>query len=320
MGVVTSALSQTGLKLETVFQTGVDPDVMLPWSSCTAKETFGRWEDRSVRGDLSGSVHDVHQGVNHAEITVEGPLYAGGAGGYDAAGFLLYAMFGTDTISGAGPYTHTYSVAPATYALPSWSISDFTGEIATARRFVGCRISTLSLTFSPPEPVTYSATFIGSPSGSVSKPTLNAPEVDPFMGWETTFDINSSATTEFESFSLDFSRGTAPLHTLNGAQTPQDITFRGIDCTWSGTVVPADDTVYNRVGAHSQHVMVVTCRSSSPTLVFTVTQPSEDDATITRSAEDPVKAETSGSMILNSTDSGIMVPVLTNAYASAYSA
>jgi hypothetical protein len=319
MGIAASALSQTGLKLETTFQTGVTPDILLPWSSCTPKENFGRWEDRSIRGDLSGSVHDVQQGVNHAEITIEGPLYAGGAGGWDAAGPLLYGMFGTDTIAGASPYTHTFSVAAATYALPSWSISDFTGEIATARRFVGCRMNTLTLTFSPAEPVTYSATFIGSPSGSVAKPTLNAPQVDPFMGWETTFNINSAASTEFESFSLEFSRGTAAQHNLNGIQTPQNVNFRGIDCTWSGTVTPADDTVYNRVTNHSQHVMVVTCRSATPTLVFTITQPSEDDATITRSAEDPVKVDISGSTILNSTDSGIMVPVLTNLYDSAYS-
>lgn len=110
-----SALQLIGIAKETTPGTYVAPSTadhgMLPVASCVPKAVEPRAEDAGTRGTMRAQIFGAYQTTQHYELTLKGDIFAG------SFGHILMAFFGTDTKTGAGPYTHTFSIADTTYPL-----------------------------------------------------------------------------------------------------------------------------------------------------------------------------------------------------------
>lgn len=96
-------LVQLGLAKESVRGAGASPDIWLPYSSCSVAV---RVDEARIGGAL-GSLADSEEKLvveKYAEGEVSGEVRS------QSIGYLLYALLGSVSTSGSGPYTHSFSL------------------------------------------------------------------------------------------------------------------------------------------------------------------------------------------------------------------
>lgn len=308
-----SALTQVGIGKETTAGTPVTPTMMLPVTNISVSENRGRLVDESFRGRMSAQAYAVQEGPSSVEISLEGYVIPTGA-----FGLLLLGVFGTDTPSGAGPYLHTYSVAPSTYALTSFTVVRNTGiSGSNTDQFNFCRMNELTLNWSTEEYWTYSATLIGRRSAArVAAPSLTEPTDVRLRGVDTSVTIGGSATTHVESASVTWTRNATPLHT---AGSNFDVPFGPLDGTFSINTIFDAVTDYDRVLNASESTVVILADnvSQSRSLSLTMTAPSWDSTDLTPGGiSDIWRVGFEGRQKYSATDAGICQCVLENSTAS----
>src|SRR5579859_2813618 len=173
--------------------------------------------DTGLRGKASQEF-DVVPGPGEGTFSFNGNVYL------DTFGHILQNILGADTITGAGPYTHTFKELPTTAtALSSHSVEWQNG--IQSYLFAGARYSSLTLNFQGTDGLlTYQAQGM-SKLGTTTAPTATAfTSVSATPGWNGVITIAGDATpaTLLEG-SIQLQRGLRPVHGVSGSQDLSDL-------------------------------------------------------------------------------------------------
>jgi len=319
-----AALQLIGIKKETTAGTYVAPTTvdhgMLPFASCEWKSVEPRAKDKGLRGTMRAQDFGAYQTVRHYELTLKGPVFSG------AFGHILMAAFGTDTIAGAGPYTHTFSVADTTYpGVPTYSIHLFDGANASnGWGFVASKLKKLTVEYDKTDILQFTADFVAQDRASQAKPTLAEESGTGFGkidGWTTALTVAGSGDASWDKFSWELDRGTEPRHTFNGSRSPSagSITVAPPVGSFTGSAYYNDQTNLNRYLNGSGSTLVAAVGATNPLLTVTMTGPDWSSAEVKPGGSgDMQRLDIKGDMIYNATDAGICKVVLTNGRSTAY--
>jgi len=192
--------------------------------------------DEALRGSPT-TVYDQVQGVRHDDFEFKSYLYA------DTFPTLVRSILGsTDTVTGAGPYTHKIKVlnTPSTGSQPpTYSILDFDG--ANYFTVTGAQADSLALTFGAEAAAEATVKYLGNPYTSyTSAPTvfatqsLSAEHLIP--AWDTAITIGGTSYTNITTGELTINRKTQPIFTL-GTQAPYNLFAGPIEVTGKFTMV-----------------------------------------------------------------------------------
>jgi hypothetical protein len=117
---------------------------------------------------------------------------------------------GTDTVSGAGPYTHTLTLLN-TGDPASLTLTLFDNLIATARRIAGAQVSEVTLKWATKGKLTMQAKGIGKIADTVAKPTEAFSAAAALLGWQYTANVGG-ANTRMEEGTLTLKRDVQPIY------------------------------------------------------------------------------------------------------------
>ena len=183
----------------------------------TPMQTFLR--DEALRGSPV-MVYDQVQGVRHDEYDAKFYLFA------DTFPNLVKAVLGgTDTVTGAGPYTHNIKLLnnASTGSQPqSYSIMDFDG--ANYFTMLGAQADQLEISFGAEAAAEATVKFMANPytSGTSATSPFSAPSlstVHMIPAWDTVISVAGTPYTYISDGTLTLARKTAPIFTM-GAQAP----------------------------------------------------------------------------------------------------
>jgi hypothetical protein len=214
-----TANSFLGLGIETTRGTAAASPKFIPITGpqVTPMQVFLR--DEALRGSPT-TVYDMVAGVRHDEYDVKGYVYA------DTFPILLRSILGgTDTLAGAGPYTHGIKLLNNQTGSqpPSVTIQDFDG--ATAFQMTGAQMSELALTFGAEAAAEWSAKFVGNPYTQISAPSPSISTASFVPGWNITTSIAGTSLAYIAEGEVRFARNAAPIFT-QGTQAPR-VNFAG---------------------------------------------------------------------------------------------
>jgi hypothetical protein len=182
-------------------------------------------------------VYDQVQGVRHDEYDAKFYLFA------DTFPNLVKSILGgTDTVTGAGPYTHNMKLLnnAATGSQPqSYSIMDFDG--ANYFTLLGAQADSLSISFGAEAAAEATVKFFTNPytSGTSATSPFSAPSlstVHMIPAWDTTITVAGTPYTYIQDGTLTLARKTAPIFTM-GTQAPYQNFAGPIDVTGKFTAV-----------------------------------------------------------------------------------
>ena len=183
----------------------------------TPMQTFLR--DEALRGSPV-MVYDQVQGVRHDEYDAKFYLFA------DTFPNLVKAVLGgTDTVTGAGPYTHNIKLlnnASIGSQPQSYSIMDFDG--ANYFTLLGAQADQLDISFGAEAAAEATVKFMANPytSGTSATSPFSAPSlstVHMIPAWDTVISVAGTPYTYIQDGTLTIARKTAPIFTM-GTQAP----------------------------------------------------------------------------------------------------
>ena len=183
----------------------------------TPMQTFLR--DEALRGSPV-MVYDQVQGVRHDEYDAKFYLFA------DTFPNLVKAVLGgTDTVTGAGPYTHNIKLlnnASIGSQPQSYSIMDFDG--ANFFTLLGAQADQLEISFGAEAAAEATVKFMANPytSGTSATSPFSAPSlstVHMIPAWDTVISVAGTPYTYIQDGTLTIARKTAPIFTM-GTQAP----------------------------------------------------------------------------------------------------
>jgi len=200
----------------------------------TPMQTFLR--DEALRGSPV-MVYDQVQGVRHDEYDAKFYLFA------DTFPNLVKAVLGgTDTVTGAGPYTHNIKLlnnASIGSQPQSYSIMDFDG--ANYFTLLGAQADQLEISFGAEAAAESTVKFFTNPytsgtSATAPFSTPNPSTVHMIPAWDTTITVAGTTYTYIQDGTLTLARKTAPIFTM-GAQAPYQNFAGPIEVTGKFTAV-----------------------------------------------------------------------------------
>jgi hypothetical protein len=272
-----TANSFLGIGLENVRGTAAASPKFIPITApqVTPMQTFLR--DEALRGSPT-TVYDQVIGVRHDEYDVKGYCYAD-----SFPIFLRSILGGTDTLAGAGPYTHGVKLLNNQTGSqpPSVTIQDFDG--ATAFQMTGAQMSDLTLTFGAEAAAEWTAKFMGNPYTQIAAPspsfTTPSTTLGFVPGWNITTSIGGSNLAYIVDGEIKMNRNTAPIFTM-GKQNPQ-VSFAGpldVSGRLVAVVESTSDIFSNATNGYALFdgpqatVITLTDPVSSNTIAFTMTK------------------------------------------------
>ena len=261
-----------------VLNTGGTP-VYVPVTTpqITPQQTFLR--DEALRGSPV-MVYDEVQGVRHDEYDAKIYLFA------DTFPYLVKSILGgTDTVTGAGPYTHNLQLLnnSSIGSQPeSFSILDFDG--ANFFTLLGAQADQLQITFGAEAAAESTVKFFANPytSSTTAPAPFSAPSlstVHMIPAWDTSIQFGPTGGAQttvnyISSGELTLARKTAPIFTM-GAQAPYQNFAGPIDVSGKFTAVVDSDADVWSTGSTADAL------SYSPqSLSITFTDPNDEEAAV----------------------------------------
>lgn len=238
------------------------------WASAVAtpvnlriiSETMQRNQERSQKTHLSTSLGAFSlgsfDGMEIAGGSVDLPIL------YDGTGMLLKAALGDISTSGTGPYAHIYQ--PATDAsLPSLTLVVQRGT-GTKEQFLGCKVSTMSISCEAGSEMTASFEFIGKTANS------RAAGITPTFGSGAQVFHFEAGTLEYNgvsynirSFTLNLDNKVERRDLLGSKQTAEPAITDIREVTMDVTADWEDDNLYNAQIAGTVSDATITFTASS---------------------------------------------------------
>ena len=305
-----SRLGFAGFAPEATQGTYVAPTLFVPGTAFKPEDVTTYDDDTSMEANaakLQGSI----QGVKESTYSLDANLY------FEAMGQMLAAAGYADTVTGAGPYTHTFKMSAAQPA--SRSITDY--NVYDTRGFVGQMLDQMDLTIDAKALIKFVAAFKGWPSATQTKPTPAYPATPAGHGWEVAYTVGGVAIPRIVSLGVTLKQNVDVIHTSNSTQSPYNVFMGEREASGKATGVFIDNTELNHFLTNDQPALVATITSPTgspaPVLQITATKTIWNKATVDRSG----KYNTGNYDIefaYNSTDGGPCAFVLTNGTSTAY--
>ena len=302
-----------GLARESSWGDGAAPQVMLPIEPPSITEPYEQILDNLYRG-INAIDFGAYQGSGRTDASLAGLFYP------EELGFLILAMMGAVSSAVAPlPYVHTFTMASQP---PSLAVQEEGGVYpsdASDRRFVGMLPSSLTFTFSSSEGLlTWASDLTGKQgtapgAGSIPSEAITA----PFLGWHAALNIGG-ANARLIDLELTLEREAATRHGLDGTQFPAAVYSGGLAVTASMTFDAVDSTELDYVLDHETNAVVISLTYGAgvdlKAVEFTMTELNWGDAPAELDKSGIfITLGVSGRAIYNSTDSGPIKIILSNA-------
>lgn len=307
---------QCGLAKETTWGTAVPSTSFFPAGKNAKLDTrYQNLLDEGYEG-IAGKDKAYMQGTGWSEINWPDMWFYP-----DTSPHFLMAMMGTDTVTGAGPYTHTITVLN-TANTPSYSCTKFDNLVATARQSAGVYFEAISLKYSNPGKFSIAATGRGKIATNATKPTASYSTLLPYLPWQGALTLNGSANARLIDCQMDIKR---PLSQIWGMSNTQDMTGQvvtDLEVDLKLTFVPIDYTELNLFLNNTQGAYSIIFTSGVSSLTFQMTKCAFEDPTVIDHGQPFARISASGRAIVNSTDAGTgnspLKIVAINAQSAAY--
>lgn len=132
-----------------------------------------------------------------------------------ASGLLLHALLGADAVTGSGPYAHALTPADT---LPWLTIE--TGEVKSSNlileRIQDCVVDSARISGRAGRPVEITLDFLGTQASiQSSAPSITYEADNPYVFYQGTFTINSSANTFITEFDIEIKNNVGDVQTVN---------------------------------------------------------------------------------------------------------
>lgn len=182
------------------------------YGTAQGSNAFGEVDDESFAGryDLVDRTDMSYYAQSKSKI---GKEYSDGSTNFamqadDFLGKLLLGLYGTDTKTGSGPYTHAFTEAGT---LPTYTVQ--VQRDTHVHTFTGCVIDSFGISASLNEYVMVNASFLGKAESAVATIAAASLTFDPagtaldamhFTGASVEFENSGTASTNIKSISMDW--------------------------------------------------------------------------------------------------------------------
>lgn len=220
--VVPAAVSQIGILPETVFgvlETGDYRGLLVTDFEATPNGDFAPFTK------VSGVKGNFDLGVSGESYDISFSICASTSGDTAAGlGDILAMIFDKDTITGAGPFTHTFT-NQSQVSKKSWSLMQKDGNGKT-RIFRGVVVNEAVIAIVKTAGIiTIEVSAVGfKPDNSATAETIDFEALKAYSPVNSKFTINTAQQDTFETITMTFSMGTEAFHTINDSANPSRIT------------------------------------------------------------------------------------------------
>lgn len=252
MALTPKELTWLGVGKESTWGTAVTPTYYVPFKDAKPEDVIDAIKDDGIRGALAAT-YNIMQGVQHSTMDLSGQVFP------DSIGLFLLAALGSDTVTGKGPYTHTFTLN-RTGQPPSLTHSRYDGT--NMRQFSGHVVEELSFKWADNAALEYSLKSQGKASAIATTTTPSNTTTIPFMGWQFNATLGDSANLNLVGFDISLKRKLYVQHSANNSNQPTTVIALALDVTGKATFDKDDDTELNAFLNNSQ-----------PSFVLTGTQP-----------------------------------------------
>jgi len=301
---------------ETVYGTGVAPTVCIPVVSGGGSAQFDVVWDEGKRG-LPSADFGACVGNGHGEFQMESLVYP------VEIGQVLMAIFGTDTITGAGdPYTHTLTAA---VLLPSYTVEDqIIGGANGGLRFVGAKPTSVGFTWEAESGAVAanSQWMTRTPTKvTATNPAVSATLGCGYGGWQTTV-TSTGITGRVVGGEINLTRELQMVYTGANVASPNFVNNGPLRYEGSLTVIADSLADFDRIIADTRQSLSIKFSYES-----TPAKSLEFLSTSTFFAAAPLEYDRGGIGVLvkvgfrglhNTTDSGVVQAILKNPKTPAY--
>lgn len=301
---------------ESVRGTPIAATVSMPVDS---RSIQGKWT--RVKPDyMNNSVHiqrEVAAGRRAAQGDFSGPVLS------DSIGNLLMAIFGQDTLTGAGPYTHTF--APIT-TTPSYSIEKNAGGLSGAtssEQFSNavCNRLTISGQVDRDDAVLqYQSSWLAKAPTKITATAWTQPTTKVIPAPLTVYE-NPKGTPVNDllcEFSVTFEREADFVKGANNSLDISDAVATGFRASGYVDIYFLDYAAYDQFVANTQLSFgVLTALAAGESLRINSTQLYWDDRNL-EEGQIFIKQRFALAPIFNATDAGSMTAILINGQSTAY--
>ena len=187
----------------------------------------------------------------------------------DSLHFLM-GLLGVDTLTGAGPYTHTLTLLN-TGDPPSYTLTLFDNLLATARRIVGAQITEVTIKWATKGKLNMQVKGIGKIADTVAKPSEVFSAAAAFLGWQYTATV-SAANTKIEEGELLLKRDVQPIYGGAGTQDMNQRIIAELYASGRLTFAPSDDTEKAYYTGNTQPAVSLVWTSGTNTLTLQMTK------------------------------------------------
>lgn len=187
----------------------------------------------------------------------------------DSIHFLM-GLFGVDTISGAGPYTHPLTLLNAGDP-PSYTLTLFDNLIATARRISGAQINEVLLKWATKGRLTMQVKGIGKIADTVAKPAEVFSAAAAYLGWQYTANVGG-ANLNMEEGELLLKRDVGPIYGGAGTQDMNQRVIAEMYASGRHTFAPQSDTEKAFYTGNTQPATSIVFTSGANTLTIQLTK------------------------------------------------
>ncbi|MCZ8512403.1 phage tail tube protein [Paenibacillus filicis] len=299
--------SRVGLAIESAWGTAATaPTVWIPWKTLKMEDDIKQILDSGKRGSFAKDFN-TYNSVMTGKGDIEGNVFP------ETIGYFLKGIFGQDTVTGTGPYTHSFTLSNNQPS--SFSLFDYDG--VNERVYAGSVLEELGFKFTTDGDLTNSVKFQSKASavgGSVHTPTFaNTPM---FLGFQNSVSIGGSTNTRLIGGDLNIKRAVKMTFGANNSQSPTKANVGALDVTGKLDFEIDDYTELNYYLNSTQPTVVFTFTSGTNILTIQMTKCAFEKINGIDRSQDVVRISANIRGLYNATDAGSIKVTLQSAIAN----
>lgn len=302
--------TQIGLGRETTWGTAVADTTFYPVEKPKFEDVPKWLKDTGYRG-IRSRTFAVQQGVLVSAFEVPDMKFYP-----DDSGHFLYAVLGTDVVSGtAAPFTHTLTQRAG---IPdSYTLTDFSGLSAQARQYAGSYVEEATIKYTADGDLLIGAKGQGKPSTLVTKPSASYSTQSFLLGWQAVLTLSGQVNARIIGMTYSIKQKLEIIWGSNNQQGPTAINVAGIELTGQVDVEPNDETEFLYMLNNTQPAASLNFTSGSNQLTLQTTKMAFTKGPIERSG-DFVKLPLTFEAVYNTTDAGTFKAIVVNPRSTNY--
>lgn len=304
MSFTPKELTWLGIAKETTWGTAVNPAYFVPFKDAKPEDVIEYIKDQGIRGAMA-ETYNILAGPTKGTFDVSGETFP------DSIGLFLLATLGTDTVTGTGPYVHTFKLA-RTGQSPSLTLSYYDGT--SERQWAGHIIEELSFKWAAKAALEYTVKTQGKPSATTSTGTPTVTTTTPFLSWAFTATLGGTTKVNVVGFDVSFKSKLYLQYAANNSQAPSAVIEGATGITGKITFDKMDDSELTNFLSNTQSSLVLTGVQGANQIVIQISKCAFTKAIV--SGKEVVQVDVDFEGLDNTTDNGPALIKLTNSVAT----